>query len=69
MLCSKGDTKITWDSTQALEVAEAKKAFKQYRDKGFAAFRIAKRGQKGEPIEAFDADAEEILFVPPVAGG
>ena len=69
VLCSKGDTKVTWDSTKAIEVEEAKKAFERYLDKGFNAFRIAKRGQRGEMTTKFDAQAEEILFVPPIAGG
>jgi len=65
----KGDTKVTWDSEVATEVEQAKKSFKSYLDKGFAAFRVTKKGGKGTQITDFDSIAEEILFVPPLRGG
>ena len=65
----QGDTRVTWDSEQAQEVEAAEATFKSYLAKGFAAFRVTKRDRKGSQIEGFDPLAEEILLVPPMAGG
>lgn len=65
----KGDTKISWNPDNRTEVDEARKAFNAYKDKGFAAFKVSKRGAKGEQVRDFCPDAEEILFVPPIQGG
>ena len=65
----KGDTKVSWDPGNQVEVGEAEKSFVAYRAKGFAAFRTTKGGNKGKQITVFDPNAEEILFVPPIAGG
>lgn len=64
-----GDTKIVWNPENTDEVEAARKAFKQYRDKGFMAYRAKAFGKKGEQIFDFDAEAESIVFVPPIKGG
>lgn len=68
-LNEKGDTKISWDNENPTEVEAAKEAFALYKEKGYAPFRIISQGRKGSQIEEFDPLAEEILFVPPIAGG
>lgn len=69
VLGQMGDTRLTWDPANTIEVETAKKAFEDYRAKRFAAFRTTKRGTKGEQITFFDPQAEEVLLVPPIAGG
>lgn len=69
VLCLQGDAKVEWDAENEDEVGVARKAFREYAKKGFKAFRMTGRGTKGDPIEEFDPEAEEILFVPPVRGG
>mgnify|MGYP001559347698 CR=1 FL=1 len=51
------------------EVQVAKDTFKKYKDKGYRAYRINKRNEPGDPIQEFDKEAEEILFLAPIAGG
>ena len=65
-----GDLKVAWDAATADEVSMARKAFAAARDKGYAAFKVSGSNWKqGEQIREFDATAERILMVPPVAGG
>jgi hypothetical protein len=64
-----GDTKIIWDSANEDEVEEAKRTFKNLKDKGYAAYSVNKKGDKGEVMKKFDADAERIIMAPPLQGG
>ena len=65
----QGDSKVVWNSENAQEVGVARKVFEEYRSKGFTAFATTKAGRKGNLLVNFDPQAEEILFVPPMAGG
>ena len=69
ILGQKGDSRVSWDPANTREVEEARRTFDGYRAKGFAAFRTTRQGTKGEQITVFDVRAEEVLFVPPIAGG
>ena len=64
-----GDTKTIWDSDNPAEVAVAERTFKEFKDKGFAAFSVTKKGDKDEQIKKFDPELEKIIFVPPIVGG
>jgi len=64
-----GDTKIIWDSANEDEVEEAKRTFKNLKDKGYAAYSVNKKGDKGEVMKKFDAEAERIIMAPPLQGG
>lgn len=65
-----GDTKVIWSRDNADEVEMARKQFAEFRKKKFVAFRVrGKDGEKGEQIDEFDANAERIIFVPPMVGG
>lgn len=66
---ASGDTKITWDSANADEVAAARETFIELRRKNFHAFAVKKNGDAGMRITAFDPDAERIIMVPQLAGG
>ena len=65
----KGDTRVEWDPKVPAEVEQARKTFEAYKDKGFAVFAVTRHGDKGKQVRDFNPDAEEILFVPPIAGG
>jgi hypothetical protein len=65
----QGDVKTIWDSDNEAEVAAARKQFDDLRGRGFAAFRVTKKGEKGERITTFDPDAESLILVPPIRGG
>lgn len=62
MTAEEGDRRVPWDPTDPAQVKEARSRFDDYMSKGYRAYRVAKRGQAGERISEFDADAGEILF-------
>ena len=76
ILSRLGDTTVTWDERAARvgdpeaeeAVRQAERIFKEERARGTAAFRVT-RGAPGERIDAFDPEAEQIVMVPPIAGG
>jgi len=69
LLDGTGDTKVIWDPKNADEVDAAKTQFNALRKKGFIAYTVNKKGDKGEIIREFDPDAEKIILSPPLAGG
>lgn len=62
MTAEEGDRRVPWDPTDPAQVGEARQRFDDYISKGFRAYRVARRGQRGERITEFDPDAGEILF-------
>lgn len=64
-----GDTKTIWDADNEEEVANAKATFKRFKDKGYAIFRVDKKGEKGELMHAFDPSAEKMICAPAIVGG
>ncbi len=69
ILDGTGDTKVIWDAHNPDEVAAAKAQFDTLKKKGFIAYTVNKKGDKGEVIREFDPDAEKIILSPPLAGG
>jgi hypothetical protein len=73
MLCvlnQEGDTKIIWDRRKPDEVENARRTFRHFVDKKYAAYSVkGKEGEKGEVIREFDSEAERIIFAPPMIGG
>jgi hypothetical protein len=69
LMGTSGDTKIVWDSEQDDEVENARRTFNDLKRKGYAAFDVGAKGQKGERIQEFDPDAEKLIMVPAIAGG
>lgn len=66
----EGDVKTMWDASNADEVAEAHAQYDRLRAKGYRAFRVrGKDGSQGEQMNAFDPNAERIVFVPQMQGG
>jgi hypothetical protein len=76
VLSAQGDTQIEWEREQAetgdpeamAAVHEAEQIFAEQRARGATAFRIAAE-RRAERLDAFDPNAEQIVFVPRVAGG
>jgi hypothetical protein len=64
-----GDTKLIWDSAQEDEVDAARRTFDDLKKKGYAAYSVNKKGDKGEVMKKFDADAERIIMAPALVGG
>ncbi len=64
-----GDTKIIWTRDNPDEVENARRTFTDLRGKGYAAFKVDKKGEKADQIHAFDEKVERIIFVPPMVGG
>ena len=69
ILDGTGDTKVIWDPHNSDEVEAAKAQFDALRKKGFLAYTVNKKGDKGEVITKFDPDAEKIILSPPLVGG
>lgn len=63
-----GDTKMSWDRRNDIEVNAAKETFDKRIKEGWSAFR-EKFGSKGDKIKIFDVEAERIILVPPISGG
>lgn len=69
VLSHKGDTKVIWHADRTEEVSAARRQFDDLTGKGYAAFTVDKKGEKGEQIRKFDADAEKMILVPQMKGG
>jgi hypothetical protein len=57
-----------WEARERDTVNRAADLFTEHRRQGFLAFRLEGPGQQ-TAIDAFDAEAAEILLVPPIRGG
>lgn len=69
VLTKEGDTKHFWDPQNKDEVKAAAAIFKSYKDQGFIAAKMNRKGEKGEVIKEFDPSASSILFIPQMTGG
>jgi hypothetical protein len=65
----KGDTRIQWDPDDPNSVEQARRTFNELKKKGYAAFRVNRKGDKGETMKEFDPEALSITMSPPQAGG
>lgn len=76
ILNAGGDRNITWnlealdngDAEAESAVREAERIFAEERLCGATAFRVAP-GAPAERLNEFDPRAEEIVVIPPIAGG
>lgn len=64
-----GHTSITWDPSKPAEVEVAESTFDDFTGKGYRAFRMTGSGEQGTRMDAFDAKAEKVMFVPQLRGG
>jgi len=66
---AEGDTRIMWNPENDAEVANAKRTFDDLKKKGYNAYAVKKKGDKGEVVTAFDKDAAKLILAPRMAGG
>jgi hypothetical protein len=64
-----GDTKIIWDKGKAAEVDHARDTFDRFKAKGYMAYKVDSKGDKGEVIKSFDPSAEKMILAPATVGG
>lgn len=64
-----GDTKLIWDPDKADEVEHARETFTKLKKKGYMAYSVNRKGDKGEVMREFDPDAEKMILAPQMVGG
>ena len=64
-----GDTRHTFDSSDAAAVARAELRFQELTGRGFRPVAPGKNGSPGRLLQAFDNTVEETLFIPQLQGG
>jgi hypothetical protein len=69
ILDESGDTRMQWDKKNPVEVAKAEARFKELKAKGYLAYKVNKKGDKGEVINTFEPDAERIIMHSAFVGG
>lgn len=69
ILDKTGDTKLIWSSDNDDEIENARQTFQNLKKKGFTAYAVNSRGQKGEVLQEFDRTAEKIIMAPALVGG
>jgi len=69
ILGKEGDTKVIWDPENRDEVKAAREQFDALKGKGFLAFEVKNKGDKGSEIKKFDPEAGKIILTPPIMGG
>ncbi|MBI4319309.1 MAG: hypothetical protein HY675_12535 [Chloroflexi bacterium] len=62
-----GDRRLSWDSENAAQVAEAEKVFDYYIRKGWVG--LGEAGGKTSQVFVFDAGLDTITLVPMMMGG
>lgn len=68
-LDTTGDTRIEWDPAKPDEVALARRAFQDAKDKKMLIYRTRADGTQGELLRDFDPNAERIVCAPQTVGG
>lgn len=64
-----GDSKLVWDEDNEAEVAAAETMFKSLKKKGYAGYKVDKKGEKGTIMDEFDPSAEKVIMAPQMKGG
>ena len=68
-LSKLGDTKVVWDPDNEDEVESAEREFDILIERGFFAYSVNKRGEKGRLIKKFNPKAGKIIMIPKLVGG
>jgi hypothetical protein len=64
-----GDSRIQWDKDNQEEVAKAEARFNELKAKGFMAYSVNRKGDKGTVLNSFDPTAERIIMHSQMIGG
>jgi hypothetical protein len=67
----EGDIKSTWDPNNAVDVEAKRREFEYLtKEKKYRAYRVqGENGERGEPMNTFEAAAGRVIFVPAMQGG
>lgn len=68
-LDASGDSKLIWDGDVPTEVEAARAQFDTLKSKGYVAYSVTRKGDKGSVIHEFDPTAEKIILAPATRGG
>lgn len=69
ILDQSGHRQVTWNTSNAREVAAAQKTFDHLVRHGYAAFGAALKSGPKQSMTAFDPAMEEVVMVPRIVGG
>ena len=69
VLDDTGDTKLVWDADNQEEIDAAKAMWTRLKGKGFIAFSVNSKGDRGKVLDEFDPNAEKIIMTPQMKGG
>jgi hypothetical protein len=64
-----GHTKIEWDHNSPDEVEIARAAFQDAVGRNYSAFKVDRKGERGERVTVFDPAAEKYIMVAQLRGG
>lgn len=64
-----GDTKLVWDQADDVSMQIAKASFDAAKKKGYLAYSVNKKGDKGTQVKEFDPSAESLILAPALVGG
>lgn len=69
ILTGNGDDLVVWDRNVLEEIREAKRQFDDYIKRGYKAFAMKLRGEKGVRLDQFDQSLEQIILTPSTRPG
>lgn len=69
ILDETGHRQVTWDSSNAKEIAAAQKTFDRLLRHGYAAFGAAARTGPKQSLTTFDPTMDDVVMVPRIVGG
>lgn len=69
VLDESGDTKLIWDPERPDEVANARETFTKMKAKGYLAYSVDRKGEKGTVLREFDPTADKLILAPQTVGG
>lgn len=65
MTAKDGDKRVVWDCRDLNQIADAKAMFDECIEEGLVPYRVDYNGKMtSEVMDEFDADAEEVIFLP-----
>jgi hypothetical protein len=69
ILDESGHRQVTWDASNAKEIAAAQKTFDRLLRHGYAAFGATARTGPKRSLTTFDPTMDDVVMVPRIVGG
>lgn len=69
ILDESGHRQVTWNASNAKEIAAAQKTFDRLLRHGYAAFGATARSGPKQSMRTFDPTMDEVVMVPRIVGG